>query len=378
MPAAKDLCGDLKFLSRLNALPIRNDPDFARDAESLVASISRRSQRLVIAALFAVLFFLLGTSAGFSVGRITSNPSKQPDNQERTPIERSVKPPQPPPVGEPEASEPVQQRVRIALAIGNRSYTNQTRLANSANDATAVAECLQSKGFRLLPLQIDKSTDEIRAALEQFRTLLALGGTGIVFYSGHGVQMDGENFIIPIDSSVTSLEGVRQTCINVSEIMGPIDKILQDTPERSGDLVIFATASGRIALDGLPSENQSPFTKCFIEAAAVEDYEIFGLFRYLCKHLPKITDGKQIPWMSVSTDVEFFLNDRTKDRDIGIYKMLIFDTCRTNPFCRNRLSGGLACQPGEQITNACTGVADPGGIRWMRHWRRPGDAGSLK
>lgn len=329
MPKEEEVPSELVFLCRCNALPVRNDPDFGRDMESLISTISRRQRYSNVAVVAAITLSLSVAFFGFAGGSLVAPPNSDFNHKKGSATL--------PPVLDAEVPIITQQhqRVRLALVIGNQAYEPRLPdLQNSTHDAEAIANCLKSKGFRLLPAQIDKSTVEIRAALRDFQTLLALGGTGIVFYAGHGIQIEGEDYIVPVGAVIESMDDVRLHCINVSEIMRPVDRKLEEAPQRSGDLIIYSTSKGEVAMDG--TGQNSPFTRCLIEASQIDDYEIFDLFRHLCKHVPSETGGLQTPWMSASTSVEFYLNKPERDRDIGILKMLIFDTCRDNPLFRER------------------------------------------
>lgn len=87
---------------------------------------------------------------------------------------------------------------RVALVIGNSGYRNAPHLANPGNDAHDMSDALRSLGFEVL-LREDLSADDMRAVIKLFGEKLRNGGIGFFYYAGHGVQVNGRNYLIPID-----------------------------------------------------------------------------------------------------------------------------------------------------------------------------------
>src|SRR5215471_429915 len=96
-----------------------------------------------------------------------------------------------------------QDQSRVALVIGNGAYRTVGRLANPANDARAMAEILRRLRFDVVPL-IDGDRAGMRQALIAFRSKLGADGVALLYYAGHGIQVRGKNYLIPVDADITS------------------------------------------------------------------------------------------------------------------------------------------------------------------------------
>jgi uncharacterized caspase-like protein len=219
---------------------------------------------------------------------------------------------------------------RVALVIGNAHYNHVPQLQNAENDANAIVELLKSKGFKVIK-HIDADRKTIIKSVRNFQTLLALGGVGLFYYAGHAVNIAGEDFLIPIDTTeIISAYEVPDVAVNLSALLMPVDKIIENQPKSNGAVVVYAAGKGQLALDG--EGEHSPFAEQLIEDINQDEYEIFDLFRSLTKGVSKKTAGKQVPWVSASVDTEFYFNK--PDKNIGILKLMFFDACRNNPFKR--------------------------------------------
>ena len=98
---------------------------------------------------------------------------------------------------------------RVALVIGNGDYQNVTKLPNPANDARAIAALLQSAGFEVIS-GVDLKRDEMVSRIGQFGDSVRAGAdAAVVFYAGHGVQIAGKNYLIPIDADLHSAYDVK-------------------------------------------------------------------------------------------------------------------------------------------------------------------------
>ncbi len=211
-------------------------------------------------------------------------------------------------------------------------------------------------GFRIIK-RIDPSTEELRKAINDFQAILSTGGVGLFFYSGHAAQIDGIDYILPIDASLKTKEDFQSQAINLNELLGPVDRIIEDSPEHNGSIALYSTASGSNAFDFFlkPTESNdesraieqaqraapaatelpshSPFAAELLKLCRSWNLEFFDLFRELCRKLPQATDNLQIPWISASVNTEFYFKPLVKE-EIGILKILIFDACRSEPFFR--------------------------------------------
>lgn len=227
---------------------------------------------------------------------------------------------------------------RIALVVGNQNYPN-IPLQNPISDVNAVCDKLNKLGFKIIK-RIDPKEKELRKAIYDFTTILSTGGVGVFYYAGHAAQIDGHDMILPVDFEYSTKEDVLNKAINLDLILAPIDKVIEEHPENNGSLVIYSTASGGVALDGKDNSKHSPFAETFLELMDKWNLEIFDLFRILCQRLIKKTNGTQVPWLSASVDIEFYFKPIIKEK-IGTFKVLIFDSCRNNPFHRTPLASTI-------------------------------------
>lgn len=176
---------------------------------------------------------------------------------------------------------------RIALVIGNSAYDVQ-HLANPANDATDVAAALRHLGFDV-DLQLDADLKKTKEAIKRFGTRLSGETVGLFYYSGHAMQYEGTNYLIPTDamSRVTEADDLRWETMDIDYVLrkmnareNALNIVILDAcrvnPFRSfsrgfnmgltktqnveGTLIAYATAAGRVAVDGSNQRN-SPYTE---------------------------------------------------------------------------------------------------------------------
>ena len=247
---------------------------------------------------------------------------------------------------------------RIALIVGNQNYTNSPPLVNSINDAEEVCKSLSKKGFKIIK-RLDPSTSELKKAIYDFQTILSTGGIGLFYYSGHAAQIDGRDYILPVDTYLDSKEEFTKKAIDLNMLLEPVDQIIEESPDHNGSIVIYSTASGKMAFDffmkpekakesnqkskqskpdtseimGIEQNRHSPFAQAFLGLIDKWNLEIFDLFRELLKKVRSSTDYYQIPWLSASVDTEFYFKPIIKEK-VGVLKILVFDACRNDPFYR--------------------------------------------
>lgn len=224
---------------------------------------------------------------------------------------------------------------RIALVVGNYNYRFRgERLPGARNDVEAVCGSLKAKGFRIIRRD-NPSARDLRKAIYDFQVILSTGGVGVFYYAGHAGQIDGRDFILPVDASnIDSRADFFRDAIDLNNLLGPVDRIIEESPDHNGSVIIYSTASGAMAFDEAnetdDSRGLSPFAGAFLDLMERWNLELFDLFRALCKRVSAITRGKQVPWLAASLDVEFYFKPIIKEK-IGLLKILIFDACRNNP-----------------------------------------------
>ena len=206
---------------------------------------------------------------------------------------------------------------RAALVIGNADYSFGA-LRNPVNDAEAMAKSLGEAGF-----DVTVATDADQASMEKaIRTfgakLKAKGGVGLFYFSGHGAQISGENYLIPV--SLTSAEEIKSGSISATEIVdamagahnglnivildacrnNPMDPNgahgLSRIDSNASLFVSYATSPGSVALDG--AGHNSPYTKYLSEWIATPNLSIEDTFKRTLKGVYQDTHGEQTPWIS--------------------------------------------------------------------------------
>jgi len=217
---------------------------------------------------------------------------------------------------------------RVALIIGNSAYRNVPRLANPANDATLMAATLSTLGFQLVggaaQLDLDKPTFD-RAVL-RFGRELEGAEVGLFYYAGHGIQLSGSNYLVPVDANLTRAADVDfqmlDTNLVLRQMEGSRTKLnlvildacrnnpfggrglrsagggLAQMQAPDGTLISFATQPGHVAIDG--TEGHSPFTKALAATIRRPGLGLFDVFNDVGLAVKKVTGGEQQPWLSSS------------------------------------------------------------------------------
>ena len=221
---------------------------------------------------------------------------------------------------------------RIALVIGNSAYQSVTALPNPANDAKAMTRFLTSAGFQVLQAPNLKQA-EMRKTLSDFAGIVGEKGPdtiAVVFYAGHGLQVDGDNYLVPVDARISreadvplqatrlndamnALASVRtkatlffmDACRNnpFSEINKTSGRGLAIVDAPNGSLVSYSTAPGTEAQDG-DGEN-SPYTSALIRIGQEPGLPIEQALKRVRLSVSDATNRQQFPWESSSLTGEF-------------------------------------------------------------------------
>ena len=221
---------------------------------------------------------------------------------------------------------PAYAQDKVALVIGNASYKNASALANPVNDARAVAEKLTSIGFEVA-LYEDLSGQAFRVALGAFSEKALNADLAIVFYAGHAIEMQGKNYLIPIDAEMKSEATAQFETITLDQMLQAVRSAKQlgmvmldacrnnpfaTTMVRSngtrgdsrglasvsvegetGLVVSFAAEAGNTADDG--DGSHSPYTSALLEVLDQPGLEVGRMFRSVRAKVKTATNGKQVP-----------------------------------------------------------------------------------
>lgn len=226
---------------------------------------------------------------------------------------------------------------RVALVIGNSEYRNVERLANPANDARLIAGTLVKLGFTLVGggplLNLDRT--HLAQAVQDFGLALAGAEVGLFYYSGHGLQVQGVNWLVPVDANPTRPQDLDFQMVDADLVLRQMDGagtklnlVLLDACRNNpftlrgvravqsglaemrapeGTLISYATQPGNVAADG--SGANSPYTTALAETMQQRGVDIFRLFNTVGLQVKRSTGGSQQPWVSTSPiDGEFYFS----------------------------------------------------------------------
>jgi hypothetical protein len=244
--------------------------------------------------------------------------------------------PKPPPAQSAQTTPVPTQAIRVALVIGNSNYVTLSKLSNPANDARSVDDTLRQMGFTT-KLLLDASEQDIRREVRRFASESDKADIALVFYAGHGAQVSGENFLLPVDMEVARTEAdIQLTGLKVDDLVNSIrsnTKIVfldscRDNPvlfknlvkgrsaqspglapvigsnlnsikSGGGVFIAYATEAGSIAEDG--SGNHSPFTQALLRHLT-KLLSIDDMFSLVTKEVRLITQNKQRPFKYASLE----------------------------------------------------------------------------
>jgi uncharacterized caspase-like protein len=218
---------------------------------------------------------------------------------------------------------------RSALVIGNAAYRNDP-LRNAVHDATDIAASLRQLGFEVIELH-DAAHQQMEEGVEQFTRQLGRGGAGLFYFSGHGVQVNGLNYLIPVDARIQREGDIKYQSVQVDWVLdrmrdagNELNIIILDACRNnpytrsmryaqpglavmqaaSGSLVGYATSPGTTAEDG-PGRNGT-YTKHLLRFMQVPTLSAEQMFKEVRVAVAQETGKKQIPWVSTSLLGDFY------------------------------------------------------------------------
>ena len=237
---------------------------------------------------------------------------------------------------------------RVALVIGNGAYAHVKALPNPPNDARSVASSLRDIGFA-----VSEGIDLDRAAMQKttrdFLRDAARAQVAVVYYAGHGVQIDGRNYLVPVDVQLVAGRNITDGMIDMDTILAALDdqvrtnilildacrnnplepKVASAGSNRgieagsglaaptslgtgatlgAGTLIAFATAPGQVALDGEGAN--SPFSAALSRHIGTPGIEVQQMLTRVRAEVVAKTGGKQVPWSNSSLLGEVFLAEK--------------------------------------------------------------------
>ena len=218
---------------------------------------------------------------------------------------------------------------RVALVIGNGAY-GESPLKNPANDARAMAQALQASGFQVIKRE-NASRGEMVAAIRRFAQLLTDSGVALVYYAGHGIQVDGRNFLIPIDADIRAVKEVESQAVEAGMILAEMEgannrvKILimdacRNNPFSrtraaageglapmdavAGALIAYAAAPGAVASDG--QDKNGLYTAMILRHMRTPGMTVERVFKSVRRDVIHISGNQQVPWEASSLVGDFY------------------------------------------------------------------------
>jgi uncharacterized caspase-like protein len=219
---------------------------------------------------------------------------------------------------------------RVALVIGNNAY-KVGPLVNPVNDADDIAKALERSGFRTI-VRKDAGQREIRAAIREFQREMLKSDVGLFYFAGHGLQIRGTNFLVPVDADLQSEADAEDQSVDANfvvrvleeaqakvgivildacrnnplprSVRAPIQGLAQMNAA-TGTLIAFATAPGSTASDGTGTERNGVYAKHLLQSLEHDDSDVLKVFQRTRAAVVKETKGRQIPWESTSLMGDF-------------------------------------------------------------------------
>jgi hypothetical protein len=219
---------------------------------------------------------------------------------------------------------------RVALVIGNSAYQAGAALANPVNDARAMAAKLRALGFDVISVE-NGNQQAMRRAIGQFSGRLGANAVSLFYYAGHGVQVNGHNYLVPVDAEISSEQTVRLETIDVDAVIDQmamaksrinlviLDACRNNPYERrfrsvsgglasieapTGTLIAYATSPGKVAADG--DRGNGLYTSELLSAIELPGAKVEDVFKRVRAHVVERSHGEQTPWESSSLTGDFY------------------------------------------------------------------------
>ena len=226
--------------------------------------------------------------------------------------------------------------LRVALVIGNAAYATAP-LRNPANDAKAMSAALRSLGFRVIEVN-DASKAQMEHAIAQARdALTGKGGVGILYYAGHGLQLDWRNYMVPVDAKLATAADVLPQTVDVQHVVDAFKAAgnrmnivvldaCRDNPFAAttggkglapldappGTFLAYATAPGNVAEDGSSQSGNGLYTGYLVSELKRPGAKIEDVFKRVRFQVRKQSEGRQVPWESTSLEEDFYFDSGNK------------------------------------------------------------------
>lgn len=234
---------------------------------------------------------------------------------------------------------------RLALVIGVKGYKHVAPLQNSLNDARDMSATLKQKGFQVVEVYDPQTKREMKDAIMTYFDLLRENpnSAGMVFYSGHGMQVDGSNYLMPAQANPKIKADLDEECMNMDFIMRAIEqagnplnifvldacrnnpfsgfyrsaeKGLSMVATPKGSYIVYATKPGSVASDG--ANGNGLFTSKLLKYLNAEGLSIEQVFKRVASDVAKESNDAQRPWIASDYTGDFYFTPGRDAADTGV------------------------------------------------------------
>ena len=224
---------------------------------------------------------------------------------------------------------------RVALVVGNSNYSGEIgRLGNPVNDVRTMARTLEQAGFSVTKLE-DTSYSELREAIWDFGKQLREADAALFYFSGHGVQYNGSNYLLPLGTRLETPRHIQLQAVSENEVLAEMEGGTEDRVnivivdacrnnlvtrrfrsaqkglaatlaefQPKGSVIAYATAPAKLALDG--EGTNSPYVSELSTHLLTPGLKIEEVFKRVLAGVEERTQGKQTPWVNYSLKGDFF------------------------------------------------------------------------
>ncbi|MCD4711261.1 MAG: caspase family protein [Bacteroidales bacterium] len=222
---------------------------------------------------------------------------------------------------------------RVALVMGNAAYLNGP-LKNTVNDARAMAAVLDASGFEVILKENVRNQNEMKQAVREFGMKLKTGGTALFYYSGHGMQVNGYNYLIPTQAVMHIEQEIEYEALDMGFILAymesarsdvnivildacrnnPFARSFRDTKQGlstmvapTGTMIAYSTSPGSIASDG--DKDYGLYTRALLEHMQRSGVKVEDVFKGVRADVLAKSGGQQTPWESSSLVGDFYFRN---------------------------------------------------------------------
>jgi hypothetical protein len=225
---------------------------------------------------------------------------------------------------------------RVALIIGNAAYA-AAPLLNPANDAKAVSDTLKGMGFAVVDVR-DGSKAQMEAAISEAGHLLkGRNGVGLLYYAGHGLQLDWRNYMVPVDARLARASDVAAQTVDLQQVIDAFKAAgnrmnivvldaCRDNPFAAtasgkglapmdappGTYLAYATAPGNVAEDGTETSGNGLYTQYLVRELKEPGTKIEDIFKRVRFEVRRHSQGRQVPWESTSLEDDFYFDPKVR------------------------------------------------------------------